>query len=400
MALNRMWAAIASTGITPNYMETLEVTGRRSGRVMSLPVVVAIVDGERFLVSMLGEDVQWVHNVRAADGRAALRSGGVEQIRLEEVPIGMRAPIIKEYLRRAPGGRPHVPVDKDAPLAAFEAVAASFPVFRIIAVESPTDASGRDRSAATFVALTFLLSVPFWVLAGVTGGRMFGVLPVSALMAVCPGLAAALLVYRHGGHARVIELLKRSFDFERIGNKVWYVPILLLMPAAMIATYVVMNGLGLPIAPQPVSIAALCVMFVVFFGSAVAEELGWSGYATQPLQARWGTLRASLVLGLIWAVWHFVPLLQMGRSAQWIAWWSVYTVASRVLIVWIYNGAGRSVFAAALYHAISNVGSVTFASCYDPRITGIIIAIAALVVLVNSPRTVSGRAGQPNNEGN
>ena len=110
---------------------TLEVTGRKSGRTISLPVVVAIVDGQRYLVSMLGDNVSWVQNVRAAGGKAVLRSGGREEIQLEEVPADQRAPILRAYLQRAPGARPHVPVNKDATLADFQRVAAAFPVFRV-----------------------------------------------------------------------------------------------------------------------------------------------------------------------------------------------------------------------------------------------------------------------------
>ena len=132
--LNRLWAAIHSSGIAPNYLVTLEVAGRKSGKIIALPVVVALVVGERYLVSMLGDDAQWVQNVRAAHGRAFIRSGGRSEVRLEEVPADRRAPILKAYLHRAPGARPHVPVDKDAPLSAFEAVAASYPVFRIVPV--------------------------------------------------------------------------------------------------------------------------------------------------------------------------------------------------------------------------------------------------------------------------
>lgn len=130
--LNRGWAAIHSSGIAPNWLATLEVTGRKSGRVVALPVVLAVVDGERYLVSMLGNDAQWVLNARAAGWQAWLRSGRRTEIRLEEVPVARRAPILKAYLQRAPGARPHIPVDKDAPLSAFEAVAADFPAFRII----------------------------------------------------------------------------------------------------------------------------------------------------------------------------------------------------------------------------------------------------------------------------
>ena len=130
--LNRAWAAIFSAGVAPDYLATLEVTGRKSGRTISLPVVVTILEGQRYLVSMLGNDAQWVQNVRAASGRAVLRSGGREEVALEEIPADQRAPILKAYLQRAPGARPHVPVNKDAALAEFRKVAAEFPVFRLV----------------------------------------------------------------------------------------------------------------------------------------------------------------------------------------------------------------------------------------------------------------------------
>ncbi len=129
--LNKAWAAVASSGIASHYLVTLEVTARKSRRLVSLPLVMVIVDGQRYLVSMLGDNVQWVRNIRAAGGRAILRSGGREEIQLEEVPTDQRAPILRAYLQRAPGARPHVPVNKDAPLAEFQKIAAAFPVFRL-----------------------------------------------------------------------------------------------------------------------------------------------------------------------------------------------------------------------------------------------------------------------------
>jgi hypothetical protein len=126
-----VWANVHSLGVAPNYLVTLEVLGRKSGQIISLPLVIAIVNGERYLVSMLGENVQWVLNVRAAGGRAVLRCGSREEIQLEEIPPNQRAPILKAYLQRAPGARPHIPVNKEASLAEFEKIAGAFPVFRI-----------------------------------------------------------------------------------------------------------------------------------------------------------------------------------------------------------------------------------------------------------------------------
>jgi hypothetical protein len=129
---NRLMAGVGLLGAAPGYLAALEVTGRTSGKTFSLPVVIAIVEGERYLVSMLGENVSWVRNVRAADGNAVLRSGGREEVRLEDVAVDRRAPILRAYLQRAPGARPHVPVNKDAGIEEFERVAGEFPVFRVV----------------------------------------------------------------------------------------------------------------------------------------------------------------------------------------------------------------------------------------------------------------------------
>lgn len=129
---NRGGAAVYALGVAPNYLVTLEVPGRRSGKIISFPLVMVVVAGKHYLVSMLGEDVNWVKNVRAAGGNAVLRHGRREEVHLEEVAPEHRAPVLKAYLRRAPGARAHVPVEKDAPLAEFERISPRFPVFRVV----------------------------------------------------------------------------------------------------------------------------------------------------------------------------------------------------------------------------------------------------------------------------
>ena len=131
-ALDRGTAALYALGVAPDYLVTLEVRGRRSGRTITLPLVMVVVAGERHLVSMLGQNANWVRNVRAAGGDATLRHGRREEVRLEELVVDRRAPVLKTYLKRAPNARAHLPVPKDAPLAEFERVAPRFPVFRVV----------------------------------------------------------------------------------------------------------------------------------------------------------------------------------------------------------------------------------------------------------------------------
>ena len=139
--LNGIWRLVGLAGLPPHRLNTLEVRGRRTGRPTSFPVVVADYEGDRYLVAMLGQDVNWVANVRASGGRAVLRHGHREVVRLEEVDPDARAPILRRYLELAPGARAHIPVDQRAPLVEFERIASQYPVFRIRA-DSPRQAEG------------------------------------------------------------------------------------------------------------------------------------------------------------------------------------------------------------------------------------------------------------------
>ncbi len=129
--INAGWAFLHTLGIFPNRYVTLQVAGRQSGNMISFPLVMTTLNGERYLVSMLGQDANWVRNIKAAHGQARLRHGKSEQVILEEVEIAQRAPILKAYLQIAPGARPHIPISKDAPLAEFEKIASQYPVFRL-----------------------------------------------------------------------------------------------------------------------------------------------------------------------------------------------------------------------------------------------------------------------------
>lgn len=129
---NALMAWIHGRGIAPSLMVTLETRGRRTGKILRVPLVVAEFEGNRYLVSMLGEHADWVRNLRTSGGEALMLHGSVETIRTEEVSVAERAPILRAYLKRAPGARPHFDIDMNAPLEDFARVAARYPVFRIL----------------------------------------------------------------------------------------------------------------------------------------------------------------------------------------------------------------------------------------------------------------------------
>jgi CAAX protease family protein len=263
----------------------------------------------------------------------------------------------------------------------------------IVDEHSSNAIASRSGAPLKFFLLVFALSVPFWLIGAASGVQILPGLPVSALGAFCPLMAASILVYRENKTEGVKELLKKAFDYNRIKAKVWYAPIVLLMPGVMVLTYGLMRLTGAPLPIPQFPVLSAPVMFLAFFIAAIGEELGWSGYVIDPMQDRWNAFRAGFLLGLVWATWHIVPLVQGRRSPAWIAWWCLFTVASRVLMTWLYNNTGKSVFGAVLYHDISNVSWRLFpnyGSHWDPRIIGLILAFAAAIVTVIwGPRTLA-----------
>jgi CAAX protease family protein len=252
-----------------------------------------------------------------------------------------------------------------------------------------------ERSPLSFVVLVFALSVPLLLLGWKYRIEILPGLPLSAIMVVAPMAAALLLVARQSGRTAVSAHVAKSFDARRIAPKYWYLPIVLLQPVIAVASYGLMRALQMPLPSPQLSLTAAISLFALFFVAAVCEESGWSGYLIDPLQERFGALRASLILGAIWAVWHWLPLLQVGRPWDWIGWWTLGTLATRVLHTWLYNNTSKSVFGATLFHAMTNVSWQLFpnhGSHYDPHINGVLLAVSAAFVVVRwGPRTLTSR---------
>lgn len=231
-----------------------------------------------------------------------------------------------------------------------------------------------------FVLLLLVLTLPFWALAELVQVEPLPGLPLSGLMAFMPAVAAAILVARAQGRAGLRAFLARAFDWGRMRGHALWTPLLLLIPAAAAASWAIQgHDPALPGAAPWI----LAVMLLAFFAAGVGEELGWCGYLLEPLARRWGELAAALVIGVVWAMWHLVPFLQAGRAADWIAWHMAMTIALRVVTVQLYFGAGRSVFATALFHAFCNVGFFglpMYGGTYDPRFTAVAVIVVAVAL--------------------
>jgi membrane protease YdiL (CAAX protease family) len=267
--------------------------------------------------------------------------------------------------------------------------------------------ASKGKSLAAFFLFAFALYVPVAIYADVQ------VFPNWALInfgAFIPALVALILVYRENGVASIAELLKRPFDFRRIKSKKWYLPIFLAIPMTVLGQYGLALSLGLPVS-SPYFAPWMLLICVILFIAAIGEELGWMGYAFEPMQERFGALKASILLGIIWALIHIPLFTASGMSFFWITSQLVYIAATRVLFVWIYNNTGKSIFAVVVMHTLFNTvwflfprneDWVTLARpvFYNPTYLALItIILAAIVTFLWGSKTLAKfrftRSSQP-----
>jgi hypothetical protein len=205
-----------------------------------------------------------------------------------------------------------------------------------------------------FAVVLVLMSATLWLAGELTGGMLPANLAVSALTVVCPVLVP---VGCGQGREGVRTLLARLWHRPEAGRRVWYLPAVLLLPVLMALGYLAPRQFGhtAPTGSVPVAPLGAVLIALVAVAGAVCEETAWSAYLLDPLRVRWGTATAAVVIGAVWALWHVVPYLQL-HPRSWTAWQCLFTVAQRVLIVWVLLNAGSCVPLAAACHASGNVG--------------------------------------------
>jgi membrane protease YdiL (CAAX protease family) len=235
------------------------------------------------------------------------------------------------------------------------------------------------KNVSVFFLLTFVLSIPFYILSIFVPAM---VVPSNLLIVFVPMISALILTFREDGSDGAKALLKRSFDFKRITRRIWYAPILFLMPIVFFAVSWILRLIGdaPPESMFPLGMAP--VLLLMFFIMALGEEVGWTGYAYDPMEERWNASRASVILGIIWFTWHSPTYIIVGgQPLLWAAGQLVFMIGFRILLSWIYNNTGKSLFAAILFHAVFNV-SVTVLPGFENSLGRVISAVLVMIIVV------------------
>ena len=198
-----------------------------------------------------------------------------------------------------------------------------------------------------------------------------------------PGIVAFGLLSLRSGPNAALKWLRQLLGFRAPRRARWLMIAIGVPHAILLGTYLFMQLSGQELPNAQISPTRAGVLLLLFLLPALFEEVGWSGYALTAVQPRTGALRASLIVGCVWAVWHLVPLVQVSRSPEWIAWWSLTAIELRVLISWVFNNSS-SVLVAATFHASENAAWQLFpsqGSHYDPKFHAVVLLLATIAVV-------------------
>ncbi|WP_192498409.1 CPBP family intramembrane glutamic endopeptidase [Halorussus halophilus] len=259
----------------------------------------------------------------------------------------------------------------------------------------------REHPVATFFALALALSWALWI----PGFLLLSGDVSTALVIVGsfgPAVAGVILTKARG---RSVRTWLREMARFRVGARWWAVAVgvpvgITVVSTVVYATWVGPLDLSTLSRRVPMWLVGFLVISLVGGGN---EEPGWRGYALPNLQRRYSALTASIIIGLVWALWH-LPLFVLPSGLYAGKPFSLYApmvVTFSVLTTWVYNSTEGSVPVLMVLHAgfnsmgalvpvpLSNQGSGTMASWNVAVVLGCGVLLALVVVLYYGPETLS-----------
>jgi len=218
-----------------------------------------------------------------------------------------------------------------------------------------------------------------------------------------PSLTALFLVWRKEGKTGIRSLLRRIVQFK-LGWR-WYGFMLLIVVVGTAGLILINKLLGHSF-DGSLFITQLSSFLPLLILGPLSEELGWRGYALERLQTRWNALTASLIIGVVWALWHLPLFFMMGTSQHELALpfvsFMIKVLATSILYTWIFNNTQKNLWSAIFFHWIWTYVSQVVDSgvLHSPLYNWLeclpYVIIAMVVVLIWKPSQFSNRCVDKN----
>ena len=232
------------------------------------------------------------------------------------------------------------------------------------------------------------------------GGAASGLLNAAAILAG-PTLAGLIMTGVTEGREGVRRLLRR-IALWRVGLR-WYLFALIGIPVVMALGTLILPGglaafgsLGLGYVLTYLALFPL----IIVLGGPLFEEVGWRGYALPRLQPLYGPLVGTLILGLLWALWHLPQFLipswaeaSGGRGFLAIVKFVLIAIAFAIVTTWVFNNTKGSVFLAILVHTSIDAFSIPMGELFSPSEVANSLLLSFLVLVVVLVVLTRGRLG-------
>lgn len=270
------------------------------------------------------------------------------------------------------------------------------------------------RSTIAFFILVLSISIGTGLLiAASTHGLVQITLPgaLGLLILLSPTIAAAMLAGITNSWRGLYNLLS-PLSTWRLPIR-WYL-VALFLPAVLnfssLGIYILLGG-SLPAIPGSVPtdleplvteniVTTLLFLLLFFLFASMVEEIGWRGYALPRLQSRLTALSSSLIIGVVWAVWHvpsFFLLPGADQAALPFLWYIPSVLAIAVVFTWLYNNTRGSLLLATLLHTSLQATNILVpnlpAETGDTRLYGlnvlVAVVVASLIVIISGPQDLS-----------
>jgi CAAX protease family protein len=254
------------------------------------------------------------------------------------------------------------------------------------------------RSPTAFFLLLLTIALPLWLVSGRLGVISALRIPTSDLaLAFSPMTAALVMTAWREGWRAAATILMRAFDPTSMRGGWWNVATVLIPPAIYATSWAVMRLAGSGASPPPFEPLRLVLLLGLFLVLAAGEEVGWMGYAFEPMQRRWGALTASAIVAGPWWLGHLPSMAEIGATRADMAWWALGALGLRIVMAWLYNNTGASLFAMVLFHALLNLSRIAtfpvigthYVTAYQATAYLGVAGLAAAAVI-----TTRGRLGQ------
>lgn len=263
---------------------------------------------------------------------------------------------------------------------------------------SPVRDSMRGHPIAAFYLLLLLLTWPVMIVAPDSD------LTTVVLALLGPSVCALVITGITGGRDAVLAMLRRLLLWRAPGWAWFYAAAgngLLVVGAAAAAVHLWGDrGLDWQIVPLMVTVATNLMLLVVAVG--LTEELGWRGLALPRLQQRAGPVAASLVVGMLWAVWHYPLFIARDEGLSLgLLWFTVGVISASFAYTWLHNRSGGSLLLVMVLHAGENAWTghaftELFGDQHELAFTARqLAAVAIAVVLVIATKGALGRRTRP-----